>query len=235
MDPNSSLGFSNSDSYISPLYEALRGTTVMPVVEEHALEIHQNPAPTPITNTIESAGFMQSLENQQEMMLAQHRFLTTTAINNISLFDRMQILSGEPPSFTSLLQGKPTALVHAHLDLNGVMDLGPIFYDPSSLTHKEEMMQNSLGSSSLCSPYGEMAQTSFAQSRASYFIKSEPELPTGVPCDIYDIVEATSSPISPEVGEARRVYPCKLCVAQFYSAQALGGHMSYHIKEMKKK
>ncbi|KAL6849931.1 hypothetical protein ACP4OV_020558 [Aristida adscensionis] len=162
MDPNSPLGFSNGDSYISPLHEVLKGTTVMPVVEKHPLEIHQNPAPAPVTNMIEPAGFTQSLENQQEIMLAQHKFLTTPAIiNNLSLSDQMQILSTQPPSFTSLLQGELTALVHAHLDVNGVMDPGPIFNDPSSLTHKEEM-QNPLGSSSLCGPYGETTQTSFA-------------------------------------------------------------------------
>jgi hypothetical protein len=33
----------------------------------------------------------------------------------------------------------------------------------------------------------------------------------------------------------RRIYSCIICGAMFYNAQALGGHMSYHSKDKKKK
>ncbi|KAL6849936.1 hypothetical protein ACP4OV_020563 [Aristida adscensionis] len=235
MYPNSSSGFSKSDIYISPLHEALRGTTAMPVVDEHELEIHQNPAPTPLANNnIALAGFMQSLDNQQEMMLVNRRFLTTPIINNLSISDRLQILSVHPPSFTSLLQGEPAAVVHAHLDVNGVMDPGPIFYDPLTLTHKEEM-QKPLGSSLHHGPYGEITPRRFALSPKSYYIQKESELPIGVRHGTYHgIVQPTISPTVVEVERTRRVYPCKLCVAKFYSAQALGGHMSYHGNKMRR-
>ncbi|KAL6615289.1 hypothetical protein ACP70R_037559 [Stipagrostis hirtigluma subsp. patula] len=236
MDPNKDTEFRKNDTYISPLHEMLRGTTAMPVVVEHAPEIQPTPAPIPPASSIASAGFMPSPENQQEMMLAQRRFLTTPLSDNISYSDQMQILSMEPPPITSLLQGEPTAIVHAHLNVSGVMDPGPIFNDLATQTLKEEDMHKSLGSSSHSYPDGKMTYvepTSFGQSPISYYVPREPQVP--IPSGTSDgFVQATVSTTA-EVERARRAYPCRICTASFYSPQALGGHMSYHSKEMKKK
>ena len=81
------------------------------------------------------------IENQPEM-LSYQAFLSNPIRNYFGSSDLRRILSMESPSVTSLLQGDPVAVVHAHLNTIGATDDGPIFEIPT--THVIEV--NSLPS-----------------------------------------------------------------------------------------
>lgn len=55
----------------------------------------------------------------------------------------------------------------------------------------------------------------------------------GTSIDLTHTTEASLHHVT--LDPSRRVYPCTVCGATFYNAQALGGHMSYHSKEKRKK
>jgi hypothetical protein len=154
------MSFNQSDDTISPLHQELRGKTTMPTLSSSVPNAHApkqpNMLPTndhsfqryysnidapppqshpvftqpPPTSTITSAGLIQSpAENEQELM---RTFLTIPVGKFLSVDERVQVLSMEPPSITSLLQGDKTAILHAHLDIAGALDPDPIFQDPAS-------------------------------------------------------------------------------------------------------
>ena len=158
--PTKDMSFSQSDDNISPLHQALRGKMTMPTLSSsgpnaHApkesnmilandhsfqrfysnseappLQPHPGLTHAPPTSTLASAGLVQSTtENEQEMM---HSFLTIPVGKFLSVDERVRVLSMEPPSITSLLQGNKTAILHAHLDITGESDSDPIFQDPAS-------------------------------------------------------------------------------------------------------
>ena len=157
--PTKDMSFSQSDDNISPLHQALRGKTTMQTLSSSVPNAHapkesnmllandhsfqryysyEAPPPqphlgfthAPPTSTLASAGLVQSTtENEQEMM---HSFLTIPVGKFLSVDERVRVLSMEPPSITSLLQGNKTAILHAHLDITGASDSDPIFQDPAS-------------------------------------------------------------------------------------------------------
>ena len=157
--PTKDMSFRQSDNDISPLHQALRGKTTMQTLSSSVPNAHapkesnmlpandhsfqryysyEAPPPqphlgfthAPPTSTLASAGLVQSTtENEQEMM---HSFLTIPVGKFLSVDERVRVLSMEPPSITSLLQGNKTAILRAHLDITGALDPGPIFQDPAS-------------------------------------------------------------------------------------------------------
>lgn len=141
--PTKDARFRQSDNDISPLHEVLRGKTTMPTLpssapNDHAHSFHNyydnseaishqlHPVfnHVPSTSTIAPTGMKQSSKNEQELM---HMFLTTP----VSEHARNKVLSLEPQSIESLLQGNPMAILQAHLDIVGVSDPGSIFHDPT--------------------------------------------------------------------------------------------------------
>ncbi|TVU20727.1 hypothetical protein EJB05_30322, partial [Eragrostis curvula] len=265
--PTRDTHFDLGDSYISPLHQALRGTTAMPtrsgsVPNAHAL---QNPTMSQTSNpspqyhidmetlppqnqppsTFASLGFMQSLGNNE------HDFLTTPVSDYLNLSSKKQILSMEPPSITSLLQGDPTAVLHAHFSINGVSDLGPIFEDPTLHVSKEVFGSSSnpnfnthtsnymhgeeFGSSCKVDPYGKISYgetINFGQSKCSVtskwnnrYLSVSQEATDGT---------VQSNMITTAEAKVQRVYTCDLCNATFNSPQAFGGHRSFHSKKKRK-
>jgi hypothetical protein len=92
---------------------------------------HRNLTPIPVANNISFQPNNRELtQNQQEMLLPQN-FLINPIGNYFDSSKQMQILSMEPPSFTSLLQEDPIAVVHAHLNTIGGLDDGPIYEMPT--------------------------------------------------------------------------------------------------------
>ena len=159
--PTKDMSFSQSDDNISPLHQALRGKMTMPTLSSSGPNAHapkesnmilandhsfqryysyEAPPPqphlgfthAPPTSTLASAGpglIQNPIENEQELMRS---FLTIPVGNFLSVDERERVLSMEPPSITSLLQGNKTAILHAHLDITGASDSDPIFQDPAS-------------------------------------------------------------------------------------------------------
>ncbi|KAF8676510.1 hypothetical protein HU200_046942 [Digitaria exilis] len=74
--------------------------------------------------------------NEQDM----RTFLTTPVAEFLNMDEQVRLSSMEPPSITSLLQGDKTAILHAHLDITGALDSGPIFHDPVLQIPKDKEM-----------------------------------------------------------------------------------------------
>lgn len=153
------MSFSQSDNSISPSHQALRGKTSivptlsscvpnahapkepnMPPTNDHSFPRYygniETPAPQPELvfshvpmSKVASRGPIQNptMGNEQEM----RTFLTTPVDKLLNMDEYVQVSSMEPPSITSLLQGNKTAILHAHLEITGALDPGPIFLDPA--------------------------------------------------------------------------------------------------------
>ncbi|RCV25355.1 hypothetical protein SETIT_5G159900v2 [Setaria italica] len=228
MNPPKDIKSTNNEPIVSPLHEALVGTTAMPIMDPssqsqptiqpifHAQEPSNMPmngnsmlpncteepfplssllpytVPTTVTQVSSipiQARFTANSSNQQQTFSSEYNFLTTPVSDYLSFSDHMAIMSMDAPPITSLLQGDPVAVLHAHLNTIQDADLGPIFENPSQV------------------PVRVVASDNIVQSMSSSTKKNE----TG--------------------GD---VFECKICPAKFFSAQAFGGHMSYHSKAMKK-
>ncbi|CAL4963788.1 unnamed protein product [Urochloa decumbens] len=81
--------------------------------------------------------FTANSSNQQETFSSEHNFLTTPVSDYLSFSDHMAIMSMDAPPISSLLQGDPVAVLHAHLNTIQGSDLGPIFEDPTQVPVKE--------------------------------------------------------------------------------------------------
>ena len=153
MDPNGSFLIkeksSESEANISPLHEPLRGMTTMPIMNDFVALNTPSPHSSsmgntqPIIQAPEESTMMHIAQNRQEM-LSRQEFLGNPIGNYFDSSYQMQILSMESPSFTSLLQGDPIALVHAHLNTIGKLDEGPIYEMPTrSVSEVSSLPHNS--------------------------------------------------------------------------------------------
>jgi hypothetical protein len=184
MDPDGSYykksKSSESEAKTSPLHEASRGTTAMPIMNDHValksssphpslmvgtqpiihapqeasmmpveknsliphqrnLALSSQPpsfsyttlTPSPGENNIESHPKSREIARHQQEMLSRQAFLRKPVGSYLNSSQQMQMLSMEPPSFTSLLQEDPVAVVHAHLHTIGGLDEGPIYEMPT--------------------------------------------------------------------------------------------------------
>ncbi|RCV23625.1 hypothetical protein SETIT_5G022100v2 [Setaria italica] len=227
MDPSSyPTKDKSSDNSIFPLHQALRGNVEAPPPQPYPVFTH-----VPLTRTVASSGIIQSpARNEQEIM---HSFLTVPLSEFLSVDERVQVASLEPPSITSLLEGDPTAILQAHLDIAGVLDPGPIFHDPTSFIPKENEMRKPLGSSSSqCDPYGNMTYAKpnyFDQSpmSSSHFLREE-QVPSVVnPSDKSNDYIRAAMRYKFEFNRVQQ-YTCQLCNATFTTPQTYQGHMSLH-------
>ncbi|CAL4949813.1 unnamed protein product [Urochloa decumbens] len=238
--PTKHTSSSQSDYNISPLHQSLRGKKLMPTLSSTTYygTIEAPPpqpypvfTPIPPTSAVASEGIIQSpVGNEQDIM---RTFLTIPVGNFLSVDERVQVASMEPPLITSLLQGNKTAILHAHLDIAGVLDPGPIFEDPASHIPKEKEMCKPLGSSaSYGDPYAKMAYakpTYFGQSPMSSFsVQREQQVPSVfIPSvNSHDAIGAAMS----SKFEFKRVqqYKCQLCNATFTTPETYHGHMNMH-------
>jgi hypothetical protein len=92
---------------------------------------HTTLTPSPGVNNIESHPNSRDISRNQQEMLSRQAFLGKPVGNYLNSSQQMQMLSMEPPSFTSLLQEDPVAVVHAHLHTLGGLDEGPIYEMPT--------------------------------------------------------------------------------------------------------
>ncbi|CAL4976217.1 unnamed protein product [Urochloa decumbens] len=220
--PTNDTTFSQSDDNISPLHQALRAPPPQP---------YPVFTPIPPTSVVASEGVIQSpVGNEQDIM---HTFLTIPIGNFLSVDERVQVASMEPPSITSLLQGNKTSILHAHLDIAGVLDPSPIFEDPTSHIPKEKEMRKPLGSSSSHGdPYAKMAYakpTYFGQSPMSSSHGQRKQQVPSVFVPSINSHDAIGAATNSEF-EFKRVqrYNCQLCNATFTTPETYHGHMNMH-------
>ncbi|KAG2588899.1 hypothetical protein PVAP13_5NG389900 [Panicum virgatum] len=242
MDPSSyprrDTSFIQSDDTFTPLHQDLWGQTTMPTLSSSVPNAHAPkepnmllnndysfqtyysnidappPQPHPVftqpppTSTITSARFQSPAENEQELM---HTFLTIPV--------------------GKFLRDK-TATLHAHLDIVGALDPGPIFQDPSSDILKE-MRKPLASSSSHCDPYEKMSYvkpTYLGQSPMTYHVQREQQvLSTNIPSGNINYAIGATMNSAFEFSEVQH-YTCKLCNATFTTPQTYHGHMSLHNK-----
>ncbi|TVU03042.1 hypothetical protein EJB05_51434, partial [Eragrostis curvula] len=219
MDPNRSptrqTNFGLGDSYISPLHQALRGTTAMPTFSSSIPNTYapQNPNVTQTSNSspqyhidtgslppllqpdlithVQPPSTFSSIEFIQSLGDNGHDFLMTPVSDYLNLSSGEKIISMEPPSITSLLQGNPTATLHAHFSIDGMSDPNPIFEETRLHVSKEEVFVSSsnlnfntftsnymqveeFGSSCNIDPYGQISYGEakcFGQSHCSIMSK----------------------------------------------------------------
>ncbi|XP_037417529.1 uncharacterized protein LOC119280962 [Triticum dicoccoides] len=164
------------------------------------------------------------IENQPEMLLHQ-AFLSNPIRNYFGSSDLRRILSMESPSVTSLLQGDPVAVVHAHLNTIGATDDGPIFGIPT--THVIEEQQN-IPHRVLTHDATDGVPTPLAPFMASPHGLREDKTHIGGPNVVTESVIVHDS-------TSLRKYKCKICDRKFNSYQAYGGHMKFHSIERKKR
>ncbi|PAN30209.1 hypothetical protein PAHAL_5G338600 [Panicum hallii] len=236
MNPPPDINSTNNEPIVSPLHEALASTTAMPIVDPssqsqptiqsifHAPQEpskmpmnHNSTLPncteelplsslfphtvhttvTPVSSIPFQDRFTANSINQQQTFSSERNFLTTPVSHYLNFSDHMTIMSMEAPPITSLLQGDPVAVLHAHLNTIEGLDLGPIFENPTEVPKEQQVLvRETVG-----------ASDNIAQSMSSSMMKNE---------------------------RGAHIYECKICPAKFSSAQAFGGHKSYHSKAKKK-
>ena len=237
MNPSPNINSTNNGPIVSPLHEALAGTTAMPIIDPssqsqptiqpifHAPQgpsmmpmNHNSTLPncteerlplssvfphtipttvTPLTSVSFQDRFNANSINQQQTFSSERDFLTTPVSDYLNFSDHMTIMSMEAPPITSLLQGDPVAVLHAHLNTIEGLDLGPIFENPTEVPMEQQVpVRETIG-----------AFDNIAQGMPGSMMKNERE---------------------------GHIYECKICPAKYSSAQAFGGHMSHHSKAKKK-
>ncbi|CAL4956932.1 unnamed protein product [Urochloa decumbens] len=138
---------SESQPITHPIFNAPQEPSNMPMnhnstlpncMEESFSQLLPQTVPTNVT-PVSSVPFKFTAKssNQQETFSSEHSFLTTPVSDYLSLSDHMAIMSMDAPSITSLLQGDPVAVLHAHLNTIQGSDLGPIFEDPTQVPVKK--------------------------------------------------------------------------------------------------
>uniref|UniRef100_A0ACD5V3E2 Uncharacterized protein n=1 Tax=Avena sativa TaxID=4498 RepID=A0ACD5V3E2_AVESA len=265
MDPDGSYpkkfsSIKSADNF-SPLHEVFRGTTAMPVSNDHEDLKSSSPhsssmgstqsitqvlqeatmmlisrkkfhdaipkkcsplAPTTlnVVNKIPSQANSTEISQIQQEIIARQDFLRNPIGNYFDSSQQIKILSMEPPSFTSLLQEDPIAVVHAHLNTIGGLDEGPIYEMPTKRVSEVQHEMLSRGD-----PDG--VPTPLVPSARSTQAPREEKNPVGASNKILDSATYHGSTTS-------RRYTCKICNSTFNSPQAYGGHMSSHSKARKK-
>uniref|UniRef100_A0ACD5V4G1 Uncharacterized protein n=1 Tax=Avena sativa TaxID=4498 RepID=A0ACD5V4G1_AVESA len=229
MDPDGSYpkkfsSIKSADNF-SPLHEVFRGTTAMPVSNDHEDLKSSSPHSSSMGSTqsitqIPSQANSTEISQIQQEIIARQDFLRNPIGNYFDSSQQIKILSMEPPSFTSLLQEDPIAVVHAHLNTIGGLDEGPIYEMPTKRVSEVQHEMLSRGD-----PDG--VPTPLVPSARSTQAPREEKNPVGASNKILDSATYHGSTTS-------RRYTCKICNSTFNSPQAYGGHMSSHSKARKK-
>jgi hypothetical protein len=234
MDSHEDIKLLDSEPFISPLHEALRGTTAMPVIgsalpnqpivrtpqeptnksmNDSLIYPYQatEPASLPslyeyttatseepnISGPFHSKFSASSSSNNHNAFMSERDFLTTPVSDNLSISEPMRIKSMDPPPLTSLVEGNPLVVLHAHFSTVDGVDLGPVFEQPTQVPRELPML-----TSEVSGAYG-----NFMQRMSCSTMKTE---------------------------RGRREYVCKICSKKYFSSQAYGGHMRHHIKDKNK-
>ncbi|VAH57908.1 unnamed protein product [Triticum turgidum subsp. durum] len=153
-------------------------------------------------------------------MFSHEGFLTNPLWNDFNSSHRMQNLSMEASSFTSLLQTEPKSIVHSQLNTNGVLHDGSLFKMATRDVYEKQLKIQDERLSNVY-PYGVPAPASPAM-QSSHIQREDKILLVG-PNGISDsaIMHDSTTP---------RKYTCKICNATFNTSQSYGGHMSSHSK-----
>ncbi|KAI5005278.1 hypothetical protein ZWY2020_032521 [Hordeum vulgare] len=215
MDPNGSY----SNKVISTESEANGSLSTLPPKLPDA-----QVTPLPMANTLTSKPNHSGIFENHHEMLPYQAFLSNPISNYLGTSDQMRILSMESPSVTSLLQGDPLAIVHAHLNTIGATNDSPIFEIPTR--HVIEGQHN-IPCGTLTHDATDGVPTLLAPFMASPHGVREDIIPIGVP-------NVTTHSVIVHDYTSLPKYTCKICNRTFYSSQAYGGHMSSHSKEKKK-
>ncbi|KXG34352.1 hypothetical protein SORBI_3002G026900 [Sorghum bicolor] len=233
MDSHKDIKSVENEPFVSPLHEALRGTTTIPMIGSTLHNqpiVHTPQEPTTISmngnfiypyqaakptslpslynhtvaasrDPIISSPFNSKLSSgsssNQNAFLSERDFLRTPVGDYLNSSDPMRIKSMDPPPLTSLLQGNPLVVLHAHFNTIEEVDLGPVFEQPTQVPSEPPMlMREGVGA------YNNIVQ------------------------------RVPHSTLENQIGRVE--YVCRICSAKFSSGQAYGGHMSYHSKVKKK-
>ncbi|RCV25353.1 hypothetical protein SETIT_5G159700v2 [Setaria italica] len=204
-NPPKDIKSTNNEPIVSPLHEALVGTTAMPIKDpslqsqpsiQPIFHAPQEPSNMPMNHIIlrcktarrnhshfSSIPFQarftaENSSNQQLTFSSERNFLTTPVSDYLSFFDHTSIMSMDAPPITSLVQGDPVAVLHAHLNTIRGSDLGPSFENPTQVPVRETVG----------------ASDNIMQSMSNSMTKNE---------------------------RGAGIYECKICPAKFFSAKAL--------------
>ncbi|KAG0541560.1 hypothetical protein BDA96_02G027100 [Sorghum bicolor] len=225
MDSHEEIKLLDSEPFISPLHEALRGTTAMLVIgsalqnqpivltPQEPTNISMNDSliyPYQVTEPASLPSlYKYTTATSEEPNISSpfpSKFSASSSSNNhnaflsvsdsLSVSEPMRIKSMDPPPLTSLVEGNPLAVLHAHFNTIDEVDLGPNFEQPTQV------------------PCGL-------------------PMPTSEVSGTYGNVMQRMSCSTAKTERGRHEYVCKICSKKYFSSQAYGGHMRHH-KDKKK-
>ncbi|KAM3371985.1 hypothetical protein ACQJBY_019064 [Aegilops geniculata] len=260
MDPNGSLtkdtGCFTSDedyiSYVSPLHEALRGTTAMPTLEEFQ-KMNPMPISTPYMNS------MSTNPEPEESMFPFDEHSMNGLARLPSALPSSSVLVAPPDSaspfkdnftvspfmdnftiFTmethSAIQGSTLAIMDANLNSSGVFNISPVFEYSELLVSKDQKPYTILGPSSyeeLCGVLPLVNQTPCTVPESNSGLMAMHQTMMG---GLSVMFQQNPAPCTISTAARLRLdeYTCRQCNIRFRTPQAYGGHMSYHSKINKK-
>ncbi|CAD6221397.1 unnamed protein product [Miscanthus lutarioriparius] len=234
MDAHKDIKPIDNEPFVSPLHEALRGTTAMPVLGStlHNQTIVHTPQEP--TNMSMNDNFIYPYQPTPPASLPS-LYNHTTATNGEPIFSgafhsRLSASSSSIHQNTFMSERDfVTMQVSDYLSLSDPMRIKSM--DPPPVTclvqgnplavlhaHFNTIKEVDLG------PVFEQPT----------HVQSEPLLSTREVVGSYENIIQRMSHYTMENERGRLEYVCKICSAKFSSAQAFGGHMSHHSKVKKK-
>ncbi|KAJ1265276.1 hypothetical protein BS78_08G066000 [Paspalum vaginatum] len=244
---------STGDDSTMPYHMNLDPTLPLPVI------VRVPTSGNPVSSHSFQDSFTAMSRNQQHVFSDERNFLTAPLSEYLNPTGHMQIMSMEPPSITSLLQGDHVAIVHAHLSTCRMTGHGPIFENPASgqldsvvssqpqissflaesllpfrPSSALQLKQNASQYKDLCGIVTYADPNSFDNTSVFPPVSRELLLLMGGSSRAFDHThDHMDSTAAVDVERAQQVHECKICHAKFSSSQAYGGHMSYHSKAKK--
>jgi hypothetical protein len=234
MDSHKDIKLIDNEPFVSPLHEALRGTTAMPVLGS---TLHNQPivhTPQEPTNMSVNDNFIYPYEAMPPVSLPS-LYNHTTATNGEPIFSsafhsRLSASSSSTHHNTFMLERDfLTTQASDYLSLSDPMRIKSMDPPPGTCLlqgnplavlheHFNTIKEVDLGPG--------FEQPTHVQSES---LMSMREVVVS-----YENIMQRMSHYTLETKRGRLEYVCKICSAKFFSAQAFGGHMSHHSKVKKK-
>ncbi|CAM0875108.1 unnamed protein product [Alopecurus aequalis] len=257
MEPNG--GYTSEDyiSYVSPLHEALRGTTAMPTLEQFlkfnssllistpfidSMSIILEPEEDAMFPSTEHSTFSYNMDAALPPPILPSSSIVVASTDRASPFlANFMVSAFEIRIFsmqaTSTIQGNPLATMDASLNSSGVFNLSSVPQYPECQLYGEKKPNTILRPS----PYEEFYDIGPSVNTTNIypFLESKQvqletqQMMMDAPYVNFhkNFAPSTRSIVSEP---RRREYTCKHCEMTFPTSQAYGGHMSSHNKAKNK-
>ncbi|KXG34356.1 hypothetical protein SORBI_3002G027300 [Sorghum bicolor] len=234
MDSHKHIKPIDNEPFVSPLHEALRGTTAMPIMRS---TLHNQPTvhpPQKPTNISMNDKFIYPYQGMAPTSLPSLYSHTTDSSGEpiiSNAFHSKHLASSSSNHHNTFMseQDFVTRPVSDYLSSSDPMSIKSM--DPPPLTcllqgnplanlhgHFDTIKEVDLG------PVFEQPT----------HVQSEPLISMREVVGSYENIMQRISHYTLEYERGRLEYVCKICSAKFFSAQAFGGHMSHHSKVKKK-